>query len=333
MTGKKVAVYVFMSIFLLVSIPAFAKGLITTDVISTEKMTVAWGYCPYGMIETSVMKEKKFYKKYLPNVDVDWFFGLWSSHLINNWIAGKMEVAYLGNMPAIMLQSRVMNTKWVGTALYHTGTNGAIFVPKDSKITSIKQLDGATIATGIGSSHHRILEEVAKQEGIKFKIVSQNPEVAVANLQAGNLDGFCYWPPYIELCKYKDIGKCLPPCNLSKYEPGINQIWPILVSDNFAKKYPKITQGLIFADNDLHHFMVEHPDEAANIIYKALEEKIPLEALKKSLARYHYSDKIGDDEIEIMQRDIDFLYEAKIIRKHFKAKDWADPTFINKYKR
>ena len=323
---KKVAVIMFVFVFVLVSAPAFA-ALIKSDVLSTEKMTVVWGYCPYGMLETSVMKVKKFYKKYLPNVDVEWFFGLWSVHLINNWIAGKIEVAYLGNMPAVMLQSKVGNTKWVGVAVYPHGDVGAIFVPKDSKIKSVKELDGATIATGVGSSHHRILEEIAKQEGIKFKIVSQNPEVAVGNLEAGKLQAFCYWPPYIELCKEKGIGKCLEPCNANKYEPYVNAIWPLLVSDEFAKKYPKIVEGLVKADNDLHDFMVNHPDEAAEIVFKQLESKIPIDALKRSLARYKYSNTLTDEHIEVMQRDIDFLHSKGFLKKHFKAKDWADNSF------
>jgi len=316
---------------LLPSIPSFGQ-LIKTDVISTEKMKIVWGYCPYGMLETSVMKEKKFYKKYLPNVEVDWFFGLWSVHLINNWIAGKLEIAYLGNMPAVMLQSKVKNTKWVGVAVYPHGDVGAIFVPKDSPIKDVKELDGATIATGVGSSHHRILEEIARQEGIKFNIVSQNPEVAVGNLEAGKLQAFCYWPPYIELCREKGIGKCLEPCNANKYEPYVNAIWPLLVSEKFAKENPDIVRGLVKADNDLHDFMVNHPDEAAEIVFKELEEKIPLESLKRSLARYKYSNELSAEHMEVMQRDIDFLFEKKFIKEHFKASDWADPSFYKEKK-
>jgi len=298
MNIKKAAVCVFLCIFVLASVPAFADKLIKTDVISTEKMTITWGYCPYGMLETSVMKVKKFYKKYLPNVDVDWFFGLWSVHLINNWIAGKLEIAYLGNMPAVMLQAKVGNTKWVGVAVYPHGEVGAIFVPKGSPIKDVKELDGATVATGVGSSHHRILEEVARQEGIKFNIVSQNPEVAVGNLEAGKLQAFCYWPPYIELCRYKGIGKCLEPCHTKKYEPHVNAIWPILVSERFAE-----------------------------IVHKELEGKLPLEALKASLARYQYSNELTHEHIEVMQRDIDFLESKGFLKKHFKAADWVDNSF------
>ncbi len=326
---KKAIIFLMMVIFVLTTIPASAQ-LIKTDIISTEKMKIVWGYCPYGMLETSVMKEKKFYKKYLPNVEVDWFFGLWSVHLINNWIAGKLEIAYLGNMPAVMLQAKVKNTKWVGVAVYPHGDVGAIFVPKDSKIKNVKELDGATIATGVGSSHHRILEEIARQEGIKFNIVSQSPEVAVGNLEAGKLEAFCYWPPYIELCREKGVGKCLEPCNANKYEPYVNAIWPLLVSERFAKEHPKIIKGLVAADNDLHDFMANHPDEAAQIVFDQLEKKIPIESLKRSLARYKYSNELTEEHIEVMQRDIDFLYEKKFLKKHFKAADWADSSFYKK---
>lgn len=321
-----IALAVFVGTTLISTPPAFSQ-LIKTDVITTEPMKIVWGYCPYGMLETSVMKVKKFYKKYLPNVEVEWFFGLWSVHLINNWIAGKLEIAYLGNMPAVMLESKMKNTKWVGVAVYPHGDVGAIFVPKDSPVKDVKDLDGATVATGIGSSHHRILEEVARQEGIKFNIVNQSPEVAIGNMEAGKLQAMCYWPPYNELLIEKGIGRPLEPRHLKKYEPYVNAIWPLVVSERFTKEHPDIVRGLIKADNDLHDFMVKHPDEAAQIVFEELERKIPVESLKRSLARYQYSNELTEEHIEVMQRDIDFLYEKKFIKEHFKAADWADNSF------
>ena len=304
------------------TIPAIAS-----DVITTKKMKLIIGYCPYGMLETSVMKEKKFYAKYMPNVEVEWFFGLYSVHLINNWIAGKLEMAYLGNMPAVMLQGKMKNTVWVGNAVYPKGDVGAIFVPKGSTVKSVKDLDGKNVATGIGSSHHRILEEVMRQEGIKFNIVNQAPEVAVGNLEAGKLDGFCYWPPYVELVKYKGIGKLVPPGNCKKYEPYVNAIWPIIVSKNMVKKNPDIVRAFVKADQDLHKFMQEHPDEAAQIVFKATEGKLPMAVLKGSLASYNYSSTINQEHIDVMQRDIDFLSSKGFLKKHFKAADWVDTSF------
>lgn len=319
---RKTVVCVLTLILALTSAAVFAA-----DVITDKTMKITIGYAPSGMLETSVMKEKKFYKKYLPNVDVEWFYGLYSPILVNNWIAGKLEISYLGNMPAIMLQGKQKNTKWVGVAVAPKGDVGAIFVPKDSPINSIKDLNGKTVATGVGSSHHRLLEEVMKQEGIKFEIVSQTPEVGIGNLEAGKIDAVCYWPPYIEQIKQKNIGKLLPPGNFKKYEPYVNAIWSLVVSESFAKENPDIVKGLVKADQDLHKFMKENPDEAAKIVFKELEEKIPMDVLKASLASYSYTDAIGKEQIEIMQRDIDFLTEKGLLKEPFKAADWADPSF------
>lgn len=304
------------------STPAFSS-----DVITNKKMKLTIGYCPYGMLETSVMKEKKFYEKYMPNVEVEWFFGLYSVHLINNWIAGKLEFAYLGNMPAVMLQGKMKNTKWVGIAVYPKGDVGAVFVPKGSPVKNIKDLNGKNVATGIGSSHHRILEEIMRQEGIKFDIVNQAPEVAIGNLEAGKLDAFCYWPPYIELAKSKGIGELLPPGNCKKYEPYVNAIWPIVVSEKFAKEHPDVVRAFVKADQDLHKFMKEHPDEAAQIVFKETEGKLPIEVLKGSLASYNYADTITQEQIDVMQRDIDFLSSKEFLKEPFKAKDWVDTSF------
>jgi len=76
--------------------------------------------------------------------------------------------------------------------------------------------------------------------------------------------------------------------------------------------------------------MVNQPDEAAQIVYEQLEKKIPIESLKRSLARYKYSNELTQEHIEVMQRDIDFLYEKKFLKKHFKAADWADNSFYKK---
>jgi NitT/TauT family transport system substrate-binding protein len=317
----KMFIGVLAGYFIMASCPGIAS-----DVISTEKMTIKMGYCPMGMIETPLAKAKQFYKKYLPDVEIEWHFGMYSLNLINDWIAGKIEIAYLGDTPSIILQNKTGNTKWVGVAVYAHGTEAAVFIPNDSKITSIRELDGKNIATGIGSSHHRILEVIGAKEGIKFNIISQFPDVGFENLKKGTVDGVCCWPPYIELGKQNKLGKpLLPDC--TKYEPEVNAIWSIVVSEKFAKEHPLIVKGIVKADNDLHKFIKERLDEASDIVFKELEGKMPLSVIKASLANLQFSDTIEKEHIETMQRGIEFLKSKGIIKTGFNAADWAEPGF------
>lgn len=297
------------------------------QVISDEKMKITIGYAPFGMMSTAVAKQKAFYKKYLPNVEVEWFFGLYSVHLINNWIGGGMEISYLGDMPAIMLQSKVGNTVWVSNANYQKGKVAGIFVRKDFPGTSVKDLNGKTIATGVGSSHHRILDVIAKKEGITYNLVNQTPEVAMPNLESGRIDAMIYWPPYSDMARKQGIGKELL-ADATAYEPEVNAVWPLVVSKDFATKHPKIVEGLVRADRDVHKFMQEHPDEAAEIVFKELEQKIPLDVVKQSLASYGYTDTFDQEHIDTMQKSIDFLSSKGLLKNSFKAQDWADPSYV-----
>lgn len=297
------------------------------QVVSDEKMKITIGYCPYGMLSTAVAKEKEFYKKYLPNVEVEWFFGLYSVHLVNNWLGGGLEIAYLGDMPAIMLEGKAGNTVWASCANYQKGEVASIFVRDDFPGTTVKDLQGKTIATGMGSSHHRIMDIIAQKEGINYNLVNQAPEVGMTNLESGRIDAMIYWPPYSSMARHNNIGRELLP-DATAYEPEVNAIWPLVFSKDFASKHPKIVEGLIRADLDVHNYIRENPDEAAQIVYKELEEKVSLPVIKDSLASYDYTDRLEQEHIDVMQRGIDFLYGKKIIEKQFKAEDWADPSFI-----
>jgi NitT/TauT family transport system substrate-binding protein len=324
MKSKKMIYCLSMFFFLLSSVPVFAQ-----DVVTDEKTKITIGYAPFGMLETSVAKVKQFYKKYLPNVDVEWFFGLYSPHLVNNWIAGKLEISYLGDMPAIMLQDKARNTRWVSNGVSPRGQVLAIFVNNNSKVQSLKDLEGKSIATGVGSAQHRMIEVIGAKEGIKFDIVNQAPEVALGNLEAGKVEAFGYWPPYIEMVKYKKVGRAIM-ADACKYEPEVNAVWPLLVSEAFNKKNPKIVEGLVRADLDLHKYVQANLDEASQIVFKELEEKIPLPVIKASLASYRYGDKIDKEEIETVRRGIDFMKSKGYIKTGFDPADWADTSYVNK---
>jgi len=254
MKFKRIVFSVLLVFFFMCSIPVFAQ-----DVVTNEKAKITIGYAPFGMLETSVAKVKQFHKKYLPNVEVEWFFGLYSPHLVNNWIAGKLDVSYLGDMPAIMLQSKVKNTRWVSNGVSPRGEVLAIFVNNNSKAKTLKDLEGKSLATGIGSAQHRMIEAIMKKENIKFNLVNQSPEVALSNLEAGKVDAFGYWPPYIEMVKYKKVGRAIM-ADAVKYEPEVNATWPLVVSEAFNKKNPKIVEGLVRADIDLHKYIQANLD-------------------------------------------------------------------------
>src|SRR5438093_6025808 len=63
------------------------------------------GYQPYYTQAWSgvVMRGKKFYEKYLPKgSEVEFQIGLQGAIIVNNMLAGKQHIGYMGDMPAIV---------------------------------------------------------------------------------------------------------------------------------------------------------------------------------------------------------------------------------------
>src|SRR5574341_1523778 len=63
------------------------------------------GYQPYYTQAWSgvVMRDKKFYEKYLPKgSDVEFQIGLQGAIIVNNMLAGKQNIGYYGDMPGIV---------------------------------------------------------------------------------------------------------------------------------------------------------------------------------------------------------------------------------------
>src|SRR5205085_1967868 len=71
------------------------------------KVTV--GYQPYYTQSWSgvIMRSKKFYEKYLPaKSEVEFQIGLQGAIIVNNMLAGKHHIGYMGDMPSIVATTK-----------------------------------------------------------------------------------------------------------------------------------------------------------------------------------------------------------------------------------
>src|SRR5512135_2318044 len=74
-----------------------------------EPVQLVVGYQPYYTESWSgvVMRGKKFYEKYLPKGStVEFQIGLQGAIIVNNMLAGKQYIGYMGDMPAIVATTK-----------------------------------------------------------------------------------------------------------------------------------------------------------------------------------------------------------------------------------
>jgi sulfonate transport system substrate-binding protein len=292
--------------------------------ISTEKVNVIVGLIPltpsYGGI---VLVGAGLWKPYLPNVEIERFETMSGMPLVNNMLADKVDIAYLGDMPSIILGSKsaLSQTQFVGLTEADDGEEAVIYVKKGSPITSVKELHGKTVSVPFGGFTHRFAEVVMKAENIQFTFVGQSPEVGLSNLQAGKVEAFIPWNPYGRLAVLRGFGQ--PLTDGTKY--NFSSLRGIVVRKAFYENHPDIVVGWLRAELDAHRMMREKPDAAAKFIFEDWKKyEVPLEIIRHDFSYKSFPDDLPQKWRQIMVDSAEFLLKHKFIDK---TPDWA--TYIN----
>jgi NitT/TauT family transport system substrate-binding protein len=292
--------------------------------ISSKAITIRLGYQPLTPTwGATVVTQEKLWKKYMPNVEVDRFDSMSGMPLVNNLVAGKVDIAYIGDMPAIVLasKSKMAATHMIAITDADHGGASVIYSKAGSSIKTVKDLDGKRISVPFGGYTHRFAEMLAEKEGIKYTFVGQSPEVGVTNLQTNKVDAYIPWPPYGPLAEHRGFGQKV--VDGTKYE--FRSVRVVVVRKEFADKHPDVVTGWLRAELDAHKIMRERPDYAAQLIERDWKRyDIPLEVVKKGFEYKVFPDDIAGEWRQVM------VDGAAFLRKHdFISTDIDLDTFIN----
>src|SRR5205807_5620627 len=115
-----------------------------------------------------VLKQTQLWKKYLPKGStVQFDVGLQGSIIVGQMLAGKQQIGYLGDMPAIVGVSKrsVRDLRIVATVGTSSDQCGVFLVSKkapafSSQAQAIRWLNGKTVATPQGSCADRVAQDV-----------------------------------------------------------------------------------------------------------------------------------------------------------------------------
>jgi NitT/TauT family transport system substrate-binding protein len=308
----------------------FTTSALAADPVSTEKLTITMGYQPltptWGI---SIIYQAKLWKKYLPNVEVDRVNFMSGMPLVNTLVAGKLDMGYLGDMPAIVLASKsaLQPTQFIAVTDADHGGASEIYVAKDSTIKSVKDLSGKRVSIPFGGYTHRFAEVLEAKEGIKFEFVGQSPEVGLTNLQAGKVDAYIPWPPYGELAVYKGFARKL--ADGTKY--NFDALRGVVVTKEFADQHPKVMVGWLRAELDAHKIMRERPDYAAQLLFNEWSAYgIPLSVIRGDFAFKVFPDEITPEWRKVLTDGADFLRSHKFISGDIDFNKYIDDSYLKK---
>jgi NitT/TauT family transport system substrate-binding protein len=227
-----------------------------------------------------IVPARGFDREYLPGVDVRYFSGLQGTVLINNMLAGKTDIAYMGEMPAV-----VGGTKGEKGAIVKIAQCGwddmvcmNIQAVKGRGIKTVKDLEGKRISVAKGACSHYFLEAALANNNVKATVLDQSIEVGLANIRAGKVDAWAPWEPGASQLLSQGITEVVTRGK----EEGIPHNCDIVAASEFVNAHPDVVVGWLKAEMAAKDWIAKNPDAAAELIQERIGI-VPLDVVKLSM--------------------------------------------------
>jgi len=283
-----------------------------------------------------IIKNQKLYEKYLKqlhpdkNFKIEWFDAPAGSVLNNNMVGGKIQISFLGDMPSLLngvMGITQKNYRSVFIAFDGKGKNGrnqAILVPKGSDIKDVKDLEGKTVSTPIGSSAHRMLLDALEQNNMvdKVKIIDQSVTLGMQSIEQNKIAAHSSWEPYPSLITKKDIGNVL----LSGEETNRDYLAGVVANRDWAEKNKSYVVAFLAALSEAHQLVLDDPEKAAKIF--AEESKFPLDITLKMAKNIRFDSAIYQKDLDTLSSSVDFLIRIDKLKEKLNLDEFVDDTYL-----
>ena len=257
-------------------VPALAADIDYGKPGTPVKLVV--GYQPYYTQAWSgvVMRGKKFYEKYLPKgSEVEFQIGLQGAIIVNNLLAGKQNIGYMGDMPSIVSTTKqdVADIRLVANLGLAFDQCNAFLVRKDAPQfkdaqEAIKWLNGKTVAVPKGSCTDRFAQAVFRKSSIEPKeYLNQNIEVITSNFRAGKIDAAVMWEPTTSRLVEEGLARLVATgASVQENDGGF-----LGMRADLIKQRPDVVKAWLEAELDAQLFLAD-PKNAAEVIKMAKEQ-------------------------------------------------------------
>ncbi|MEJ2653375.1 MAG: ABC transporter substrate-binding protein [Gammaproteobacteria bacterium] len=307
------------------------------------------GYQPYYTESWSgvVMRGKQLWKKYLPKGStVEFQIGLQGAIIVNAMLAGKEDIGYMGDMPAIVstTKTRVADIRMVAVPGYAWDQCNILIVRNDAPkfanpIDAFKWMNGKRVATAKGACSDRFLRASFKKLGIKpAEYLNQNIEVMTSGFKAGKLDAAVIWEPTASKIVQEGIARRAGSgFNIQEHDGAFLNMRADLI-----KQRPDVVKGWLKAELDAQQYMAnpKHAKEIAKIaagyttgfstkeMWMAFTGKYPASqggTDSRLILPFAFTPEIMD----LIRKDTKFLHSVKSINVSKLRPEAVMPEFAN----
>jgi NitT/TauT family transport system substrate-binding protein len=313
-----------------------------------EPVELVVGYQPYYTESWSgvIMRDKKFYEKYLPKGSkVEFQIGLQGAIVVNGMLAGKVDVGYVGDMPGIVSTShaevrdiRIVSVLGLGYDQCNTflvRTDAPTFKGPEEAIAWLK---GKTVAVPKGSCTDRFAQAVFKRFGVEpSEYLNQSIEVITSGFRAKKLDAAVIWEPTTSRLIQENLArKVATGVSVNESDAGF-----LVVPQALIEQRPDVVKGWLEAELDAQLFFAD-PKNAMAISKMALEQTTGFTQKQlwfSAFGTYPASEGgtptritltygFAPEALEMIKKAAKFLVEIKSIKEDLRP-DAVVPGFVD----
>lgn len=222
--------------------------------------------------------------------------------------AGELDIGYVGIAPVV---SAVANAGTAVKILALVNEEGsAIVVPAQSRVKSLRDLDGKFIAIPGYSTVQDLLLNIALKErdippGSVKSVVVKPPEMREA-LRQQSVSAFIAWEPYASMAVQSGEGEIL----LSSSDIWAHHPCCVLIaSEKALGSQPDLLSRLQKVHQQAIDFIASHPEEALDIA--ARRTGIDEEVIRKAFSRINFTSEFNREHLK---RYVNFLAGMSYIK-------------------
>lgn len=314
-----------------------------------EPVILTVGYQPYctPYWTSSLNKQTQMWEKYLPKGSkVVWFRSLSGPLINNNMLAGKNQIGYMAETPA-MRSGDTVDCDMIEAIGYDVGETGAFCLRNDlqqsGKVKEPKDLNGERIGTPFGSFSHRQCLTWAYETGVKPNFLDQSTELQVTNLRANNIAAAVTWEPYPSWLEQREIstrwvtGRDMP-CTCKKYNPqAVDHTFRVVGTSlaifGWLRDRPDIIQAYLKSEEECRDMLNNDRDLAAYYIWSDITEVHPA-VVRVVLDMMVWDGRITDQVkqhlkgVARMWREIKILASKRTEDPDKFVDSWADDSYL-----
>ena len=286
-----------------------AKAIASEPIKNIEKKNLSIGFIPITCATPIIMAEPMgFYAKHGLKATVRRASG-WA--MVRDWaINGEVDAAHmLSPMPlSISLGAGSQKVPFFMPAIENINGQAITLANKHKNVKDAKEMKGFSFAVPFRYSMHNYLLRYFLAEGglhpdkdVSIRVLP--PPEMVANLKAGNIDGYLSPDPFNQRAVYENVGFIY---KLTKDIWDGHPCCAFAISEAFTTKYPNTFQALFRSIVDATHYSSKH--ENRKEIAKAIAPKNylnqPVTVLEQVLTG-KFADGLGNIRNEPNRIDFD----------------------------